>query len=321
MNMHSTLVAVTAAVCLRTVTAFYIPGVAPVEYAPGDPVRVMAVKMTSTKHPLPYEYYFLPFCRPDKIVHRAENLGEVLRGDRITNTPYNLEMGKNVTCRALCEKELDEKQVKKFRKFIKNDYRAHWLIDNLPSATKLMVDDEPTYLHGFPIGFEEDDKVHLFNHVTIVVKVHRAVPESVRIVGFEIKAGSFDADAYSVGDDQSCTVATNGGALPKPLMLAKPEKDTTTKKKVIFSYGVRFEDSDVAWASRWDTYLRMSDTEIHWFSIINSFITVLFLSAIFGVIIVRTLSRDIAKYNEEEEDDVEPTGWKLVRRNSASIIF
>jgi transmembrane 9 superfamily protein 2/4 len=56
----------------------------------------------------------------------------------------------------------------------------------------------------------------------------------------------------------------------------------------------------------------MSDTEIHWFSIINSFITVLFLSAIFGVIIVRTLSQDIAKYNEEDDDDVEPTGWKLV---------
>lgn len=26
-----------------------------------------AVKMTSTKHPLPYEYYYLPFCRPDKV--------------------------------------------------------------------------------------------------------------------------------------------------------------------------------------------------------------------------------------------------------------
>lgn len=52
--------------------------------------------------------------------------------------------------------------------------------------------------------------------------------------------------------------------------------------------------------------------EIHWFSIINSFITVLFLSAIFGAIIVRTLSNDIAKYNEDDDDEVEPTGWKLV---------
>ena len=27
---------------------------------------------------------------------------------------------------------------------------------------------------------------------------------------------------------------------------------------------------------------------------------------------MRTLSNDIARYNEEEDDDVEPTGWKLV---------
>ena len=49
----------------------------------------------------------------------------------------------------------------------------------------------------------------------------------------------------------------------------------------------------------------MADVEIHWFSIINSFITVLFLSAIFGAIIVRTLSNDIAKY--ERDNSVTPT--------------
>ena len=104
--------------------------------------------------------------------------------------------------------------------------------------------------------------------------------------------------------------------MPKPFALEAPDSDEkkrdAQKQPVIFSYGVRFEVSEIAWASRWDTYLHMSDTEIHWFSIINSFITVLFLSAIFGVIIIRTLSQDIAKYNEEDDDDVEPTGWKLV---------
>ena len=32
------------------------------------------------------------------------------------------------------------------------------------------------------------------------------------------------------------------------------------------------------WASRWDTYLAMSDVQIHWFAIINSVVIVLFLS-------------------------------------------
>lgn len=36
--------------------------------------------------------------------------------------------------------------------------------------------------------------------------------------------------------------------------------------------------SDVVWASRWDTYLAMSDVQIHWFAIVNSVVIVLFLS-------------------------------------------
>lgn len=47
-------------------------------------------KLTSTKTQLPYEYYSLPFCKPDRIINMAENLGEVLRGDRIENSPYKV---------------------------------------------------------------------------------------------------------------------------------------------------------------------------------------------------------------------------------------
>jgi hypothetical protein len=45
-------------------------------------------KLSSSKAQLPYYYYSLPYCRPRKIVSSAENLGEVLRGDRIVNSPY-----------------------------------------------------------------------------------------------------------------------------------------------------------------------------------------------------------------------------------------
>lgn len=54
----------------------------------GDELMVKVNKLTSTKTQLPYSYYSLPFCKPDKIVDSTENLGEVLRGDRIENSPY-----------------------------------------------------------------------------------------------------------------------------------------------------------------------------------------------------------------------------------------
>jgi transmembrane 9 superfamily protein 2/4 len=47
-------------------------------------------KLTSIKTQLPYEYYSLNYCKPEKILNSGENLGEVLRGDRIENSPYEV---------------------------------------------------------------------------------------------------------------------------------------------------------------------------------------------------------------------------------------
>jgi transmembrane 9 superfamily protein 2/4 len=58
----------------------------------------------------------------------------------------------------------------------------------------------------------------------------------------------------------------------------------------------------------------MKDVQIHWFSIVNSVVVVLCLSGFLSVIIVRTVRRDIANYNRDEdlEETLEETGWKLV---------
>ncbi len=53
---------------------------------------------------------------------------------------------------------------------------------------------------------------------------------------------------------------------------------TTPGNKIVFAYSVIWQPSDVAWASRWDIYLQMSDVQIHWFAICNSVAIVLFLS-------------------------------------------
>lgn len=59
-------------------------------YMQGDSLNVKVNKLTSIKTQLPYSYYSLPYCMPKKIVDSAENLGEVLRGDRIENSPYEV---------------------------------------------------------------------------------------------------------------------------------------------------------------------------------------------------------------------------------------
>lgn len=65
------------------IEGFYVPGVAPIDFKRSERVEIRAVKMTSSKTQLPYEYYSLPFCQPSEGVnYQSLNLGEVLRGDR-----------------------------------------------------------------------------------------------------------------------------------------------------------------------------------------------------------------------------------------------
>jgi len=82
------------------------------------------------------------------------------------------------------------------------------------------------------------------------------------------------------------------------------------KPSILLTFSVHMcvmQESPIKWASRWDTYLLMADDQILWFSIVNSLMIVLFLSGMVAMIMLRTLYRDISKYNQLEE-----TGWKLV---------
>ena len=128
---------------------FYLPGVAPKEFEAGDPVVLKYDKMDSTKTQLPYSVYDLPLCTPadaekkDKdgnpdtaIVNAADNLGEVLAGDRMESSPYQLNFKENHACNILCRKTYDAKEAKKLSQFIENEYKVQFWIDNLPGAQK-----------------------------------------------------------------------------------------------------------------------------------------------------------------------------------------
>ena len=68
----------------------------------------------------------------------------------------------------------------------------------------------------------------------------------------------------------------------------------------MFTYDVQWREIDFRWASRWDIYLTMNNAfsdKVHWFSIINSVLIVLFLAFMVAMILIRTLSRDINAYN------------------------
>ena len=86
-----------------------------------------------------------------------------------------------------------------------------------------------------------------------------------------------------------------------------------------FTYAVQWSPMPGKWEDRFDRYLDDSffENQIHWFSIFNSFMMVIFLAGLVSLILMRTLRKDYAKYAAEDDDfDVpgasDDSGWKQV---------
>ncbi|CAN7114000.1 unnamed protein product, partial [Brassica rapa subsp. narinosa] len=302
--------------------SFYLPGVAPQDFEKGDELKVKVNKLTSIKTQLPYSYYSLPFCQPKKIVDSTENLGEVLRGDRIENAPYSFKMREAQMCNVLCRITLDAKTAKAFKEKIDDEYRVNMILDNLPLVVPIERGDPGSpavvYQLGYHVGLKgqyegsKEQKFFMHNHLAFTVRYHRDVQtDSARIVGFEVKPYSIKHE-YDGKWSEKTRLTTCDPHTKRLVVSSSTPQEVEPKKEIIFTYDVDFQA--MKWASRWDAYLLMNDNQIHWFSIVNSLMIVLFLSGMVAMIMLRTLYRDISRYNELEtqEEAQEETGWKLV---------
>lgn len=76
--------------------------------------------------------------------------------------------------------------------------------------------------------------------------------------------------------------------------------------------------SDIKFENRMQRYEDSSflpaSFEIHWLSIINSFVLVLLLTAFLAIILMRILKNDFSRYMDVDEDELteEETGWKMI---------
>eukprot|EP00994_Dinema_validum_P004272 NODE_230_length_2160_cov_51.705353_g153_i0.p1 GENE.NODE_230_length_2160_cov_51.705353_g153_i0~~NODE_230_length_2160_cov_51.705353_g153_i0.p1 ORF type:complete len:530 (-),score=93.75 NODE_230_length_2160_cov_51.705353_g153_i0:522-2111(-) len=327
--------------------AFYLPGVAPREYQMGEWVNVKVNSIKSTETAIPYDMYSLMVCYPEKSVDgksvvevkksgkvkvkgEAENLGEILWGDSIKPSRYNLRMQEDVTCQKVCTTKPNPKNVekksresiplKRLKRRIDEQYRGHMILDNLPISEVYIWEGGARglfYRRGYPLGIPGNRTHHsvVYNHLAFTVKYHKA--ENLpgwRIVGFEVVpysvlSSSIDSDCKSKAD-------FDAEKYPEQKLVVKPVEEAT--KYLSWSYSVKWaEDKTVAWSSRWDHYLRSSDASaanIHWFAIVNSLMIVLCLTGMVAMILLRALHKDFNRYNNPDNEDEaqEETGWKLV---------
>ena len=187
---------------------------------------------------------------------KYEDLGEVLNGDRMVQGPYSLNFKIDREREVLCKTTLAVKDVQKFRDAVKNDYYFQMYYDDLP-------------IWGF-IGKADNDpknpRYFLFTHVH-----------------FEIEYNNDRVIEISVATDASAAV----------------DISEDKELEVEFTFSVKWKSTDKVFERRMDKYSRYSflpqHLEIHWFSIINSCVTVLLLTGFLATILMRVLKNDFIK--------------------------
>nr|CAD1825697.1 unnamed protein product [Ananas comosus var. bracteatus] len=260
---------------------------------------------------------------PDGIKDSAENLGEILLGDRIENSPYRFNMHVNDSAVMLCRSDpLAPDALALLKERIDELYQVNLILDNLPAIRYTRNNDGYSLRWtGYPVGIRVRDggAYYVFNHLKFTVLVHRYEEKTQNeapgwmVVGFEVVPCSVAHDSESVKslrmyDKYPGRIECD----PSVVAMAVGEN-----QPIVFTYEVAFVESDVKWPSRWDAYLKMEGAKVHWFSILNSLMVIAFLAGIVLVILLRTVRRDLARYEEldkeaQEQMNEELSGWKLV---------
>uniref|UniRef100_A0A8C1MFZ4 Transmembrane 9 superfamily member n=1 Tax=Cyprinus carpio TaxID=7962 RepID=A0A8C1MFZ4_CYPCA len=313
---------------------FYLPGLAPVSFceekSKGDTdIQLFVNRLDSVESVLPYEYDAFDFCKDTDERRPSENLGQVLFGERIETSPYKFTFKSDKACVKVCTKSYDagSKEDKLKLDFLKKgmelNYQHHWIVDNMPVTWCYIVEGNQKVCNpGFPIGclvnqegkpkdacvinadFNKKNAYYIFNHVDITIFYHSGDETngmSARLVAATLEPRSVK---HSNDDKPTC----DGTPMDIPA-------EFKNNLKVTYTYSIQFkQNDDIRWASRWDYILvSMPHTNIQWFSIMNSLVIVLFLSGMVAMIMLRTLHKDIARYNQmDQEEAQEESGWKQV---------
>ncbi|KAF2471042.1 uncharacterized protein BDR25DRAFT_261391 [Lindgomyces ingoldianus] len=310
--------------------AFYIPGFSIKSYHDGETIPLFVNKVYSDNSELQYAYTELPFvCPPTGRIRTGRftsgaslslNLGEVLRGDRITVSDYELVMGTDEEARYLCSHTIDRAGLKRTKELIRGGYVAEWIVDNLPGATSFQTTDKTRkyYAAGFKIGEEvvsspgAEPRYFLNNHVTLVIRFHDApgkdgAQKKKVIVGFEVFPKSIEAGNRTDGGLPGNIQTENRLELiTKSNSTGEIDETDGATLTIPYTYSVYFRpEPKLEWQNRWDMYFVAQDnsSNIHWLAIVNSLVIAGLLTAVVAVILARTVRGDIKVYKEGGLED------------------
>lgn len=266
-----------------------------------------------------YDYYSLPYCAPETDHHPSVNadsifnqlkadhsLGEILGGHTLRHSGHDLVFASDDESNVLVEEctteSLKEDEILKLAKAAEQSWFYQMYIDDLP-VWGMVGEMLP----------EEVDLENLDNEI-------------------KLKDG-IEAEALIpyVYTERDLIISYNDDRIIKVDLTSVPSslKQVVVGERYNFKTYIQWVPTKEKFHSRFDRYLDHSffKHKIHWFSIFNSFMMILFLMGLVALILLRTLRKDFARYalsssNYDEEGSDEETaaldkhseesGWKQV---------
>jgi transmembrane 9 superfamily member 2/4 len=242
-------------------------------------------RLNTEESVIPYEYHHFDFClAKDESNSPAENLGQVVFGERIRPSPYKIKFMENATCSTLCTKFYkggdsdSDRKLMILKKGMSLNYQHHWILDNMPVTWCYPLQNDRQYCStGFPMGclvrnsrnndledscpyysnYNKPGTYYPFNHVDLIITYHSGAKEEWgnafkqnggRIVSVKVVPRSINHNK----DHPDCSN-------PQPLELPAAPFPEGKQFEITYTYSVSFVLNDtIKWSSRWDYILESS---------------------------------------------------------------
>jgi len=207
-----------------------------------------------------YNYFYLPYCKanPDQAAeHSWGGLGEVLQGNELINSHLEIEFKVPISePTVICSQVLHAQQAEQFKNAIERQYWYELFLDDLPVWGFVGIMRQDNDESG-----EKHEQAYLYTHKEFQISYNKD-----RVIHVNLTQDN--------------------------LVLMEPGANIT------FTYSVTWQPTDTTFRQRFRRYLDFTFFEhsIHWFSVANSFLMVIFLTGLVAIILMRTLRRDYARY-------------------------
>jgi transmembrane 9 superfamily protein 3 len=273
------LLSIAAALCFTT--PCILAGESTHEYQPEEKVNLWVNKVGPYHNPQEtYEYFKLPYCKPE--------LGVSLKKKK-------LSMGEQIEGHDLTN----------------SGYEVKFAVDIPPTKIcSQSLDEETSVIFGAAV------EVHYWYQMYLDdLPIWGMVGEKYQGEGKADK----DTDKF-IFTHRRFSIAFNGPRVIEVNLTSENLQPIKPGTQLDFSYSVKWIPTTKPFATRFERYLDYNffEHQIHWFSIFNSFMMVIFLCGLVSLILLRTLRNDYARYTRDDDDMEgldrvgEDSGWKQI---------